>query len=139
MRYFIVAVMGLFLVGCGYGIKSGDGKKIGQVVKMGQYGMICDTYEGELVRGGFNGGSGVNGTAFHFSVKDEALYKRLLEVMEGQQEIEVTYTKSNFSGLCSGDAGVWVTDFRVLTVPVRPADDKERKRQELLKQLKALE
>jgi hypothetical protein len=72
-------------------------------------------------------------------VKDEALYKRLLEVMEGQQEIEVTYTKSNFSGLCSGDAGVWVTDFRVLTVPVRPADDKERKRQELLKQLKALE
>jgi hypothetical protein len=132
--------MGLFLVGCGYGIKSGDGKKIGQVVKMGQYGMVCDTYEGELVRGGFNGGSGVNGSAFHFSVKDEALYKRLLKVMEDQQEIEVTYTKSNFSGPCSGDAGVWVTDFRVLSMPSRPDEsEKERKRQELLKQLKELE
>lgn len=139
MRYVLV-VMGLFLIGCGYGIKSGDGKKIGQVVKMGQYGMVCDTYEGELVRGGFNGGSGVNGTAFHFSVKDEALYKRLLKVMEDQQEIEVTYTKSNFSGPCSGDAGVWVTDFRVLSMPTRPdQSEKERQRQELLKQLKALE
>jgi hypothetical protein len=139
MRYVLV-LMGLFLVGCGYGIKSGDGKKIGQVVKMGQYGMVCDTYEGELVRGGFNGGSGVNGSAFHFSVKDEALYKRLLKVMEDQQEIEVTYTKSNFSGPCSGDAGVWVTDFRVLSMPSRPDEsEKERKRQELLKQLKELE
>lgn len=137
MKHLIVILI-VLMTGCGYGIRSGEGKKIGQVVKLGEYGMLCKTYEGELVRGGLNNGSGVNGSSFHFSMKSKEMFDKLNKMMEDQQEIEITYQKSNFSGVCSGDAGVWVTDFKVLALPQRP-DQKESKRQELLKQLKELQ
>jgi len=133
----VLSIIGLSA--CGGGISSGSGKKIGQVVKMGQYGMICDTYEGELMRGGLTGGTGVNGNSFHFSVKRKKLFDKLSAAMEAQQEIEVSYEKANFSGPCSGEAGVWVTDFRVLSQPDRPKDEREILRRELQKKLKELE
>lgn len=139
MRLMIATIAMVLMIGCGYGISSGTGKKIGQVVKIGEYGAVCTTYEGELMRGGFSGGTGVNGQAFHFSVKDKKLADELTKIMEDQQEIEVTYVKSVFSGPCSGDAGVWVTGYRILSAPQRPADAKEAIKQELLQKLKELE
>lgn len=139
MRLTIATIAMVLMVGCGYGITNGTGKKIGQVVKIGEYGAVCTTYEGELMRGGFSGGTGVNGQSFHFSVKDKILADELTKIMEGQQEIEVTYEKSMLSGPCSGDAGVWVTSYRILSVPQRPADAKEALKQELLEKLKKLD
>lgn len=139
MRFLIVLMM-IAAGGCGYGIKSAEGKKIGQVVKLGEYGLLCSTYEGELVRGGLSGGSGVNGTAFHFTVPSKELYEKLLPIMEAQQEIEVSYTKATLTGPCSseGNSEAFVTGFRVLG-PTNNEAEKQRKRDELQRQLKALD
>lgn len=131
--------------GCGTGVKTGTGKKIGQVIQIGAHGMMCDTYEGKLVRGGFNTGSGVAGGTFEFTVLDEGMFKRLEKAMELQQEIEVDYRSAAFSGVCTTESGHYVTGFRVLnettpTVVVKPLEvsEKERKRAELQKQLDEL-
>jgi len=85
------------LTGCGSGFDSGEGKKIGQIVKIGSHGFFCSTYEAELIRGGFNGGSGVNGNALDFTIKSKKLYEQLTKAMENQQEVELHYSKRAFS------------------------------------------
>ena len=79
----------VLLAGCGHGINSGTGKKIGQVIQLGQHGMICKTYEGKLVRGGFNTGSGVAGGVFEFTVDSPELFTLLNIAMEKQQEASI--------------------------------------------------
>jgi hypothetical protein len=105
----------LFISGCGSGCNSGDGKKIGQIVKIGKHGVFCSTYEAELIRGGFNGGSGVNGTALDFTIKDKKLYQALVDSMENQQEIELTYEKRYLSGPCYSETNFIATGFRLLS------------------------
>lgn len=110
-----LAILGcLVLFGCGHGIKSGTGKKIGQVLQIGQHGMFCSTYEGKLARGGLNAGSGAVGGIFEFTVDSEALFTRLNEAMEKQQEIEISYVKVTLAGLCTSESDHFVTGFRVL-------------------------
>lgn len=104
----------LFLSGCGAGFDSGEGKKIGRIVKIGKHGMFCPTYEAEIIRGGFNDGSGVNGTSLHFSIKSHKLYERLTEAMENQEEIELKYSRREFSGICYSETGIIATGFTVL-------------------------
>lgn len=101
-------------LGCGSGIDSGEGKKIGQIVKIGQHGVFCSTYEAEIIRGGLNGGTGVNGLALDFSIKEKKLYEQLVEVMEKQQEIELSYTRATMSGPCYSETGIFATGFKVL-------------------------
>ena len=141
----ILASMLLLTVGCGHGVDAGAGKKIGQVIQLGQHGWMCSTWEGRLVRGGFNTGSGVVGGVFDFTVEDPGLVGKLTVAMEKQQELEVTYKKVAFSGPCTCESDHFITGFRVLTettptVVVTPAaDPREAKRQELLRQMKELD
>ena len=141
----VVTLMGLGL-GCGHGIDTGDGKKIGQVIQLGKHGWLCSTYEGKLVRGGFNTGSGVSGGVFDFTVESEDLYSRLMKAMELQQEVEVSYKKVNLSGPCACESDHFITSFRVLdsqriiTVTDQPnaapaTSEKERKIQQLLHEI----
>ncbi len=102
------------LTGCGSGFDSGEGKKIGQIVKIGSHGFFCSTYEAELIRGGFNGGSGVNGNALDFTIKSKKLYEQLTKAMENQQEVELHYSKRAFSGPCYSETNVVATGFKVL-------------------------
>lgn len=140
----LVVIGCLLLTSCGHGIQSGTGKKIGQVIQIGKHGMFCGTYEGKLVRGGFNTGSGVSGGVFNFTVDSEPLFTLLTQAMEKQQEIEIEYTKVSFSGPCTSESDHFVTRFRVVsetnpTVTVRqPGDEREQRRKELQKQLDEL-
>lgn len=110
----LVASSFLFTMGCGSGFDSGDGKKIGQIVKIGEHGVFCPTYEAEIIRGGFNGGSGVNGLALDFTIKNKKLYHDLVLAMEAQQEIELSYDKRAMSGPCYSETAIVATGFRVL-------------------------
>ena len=112
---------------------------------MGQHGWMCPTWEGKLVRGGFNTGSGVVGGVFDFTVDDAAMAAYLTHAMEKQQELEVTYQKVSLSGPCTSESDHFITNVRVLsettpTVAIAPqVDPKEVKRRELLQQLKELD
>lgn len=138
MKY-LAGLLLVLLVGCGRGINSGKGQKIGQIVKIAEHGMICTTWEGEIIRGGFNGGSGVNGTVLDFTILDRGLYERLKTAMEQQQEIELFYDKASLTGPCTSETSVFATDFRVLSAPNRIDAGKEAEKNELLKKLRALE
>lgn len=102
------------LTGCGSGFESGEGKKIGQIVKIGSHGFFCSTYEAEIIRGGFNSGSGVNGSSMNFSIRSKKLYEQLVHTMENQQEVELHYSKREFSGPCYSETSTIATGFKVL-------------------------
>ncbi len=106
--------LSLLSSGCGSGCESGEGKKIGQIVKIASHGFFCSTYEAELIRGGFNGGSGVNGNSLNFTIKSKKLYDQLMKAMENQQEIELSYSRTAFSGPCYSESNIIATGFKVL-------------------------
>lgn len=55
----LVVALPILFSGCW---EVGKGEKVGQVVKVNeQSGLFCKTIEVEIIRGGFAGGSGVNG------------------------------------------------------------------------------
>jgi hypothetical protein len=148
-----VLITALLLSACGHGIDSGTGKKIGQVIQLGKHGLLnsCQTYEGKMVRGGLNTGSGVQGGVFEFTVEGDDLYNRLQKAMEAQQEIEVSYQKVSMSGACTCESDHFIRDFRVMaettpTLTVKTpsgnatdipgtVSDKERKLHQLLHEI----
>ncbi len=73
-------------------VSHGFGEKIGQVVKLSKQGFICDTWEGQLIRGGMSGGSGSFGTVpFDFTVEGEDLVKQVQGYMKDQTEVVIKY------------------------------------------------
>lgn len=90
----------------GINFAPGEGEKVGQIVKLAKTGMIRQTWEAEIVRGGFQGGGGVNGQAFDFTVEGDTLAARLRALMEKQAEVRITYrTEGIYSPLRSASAG----------------------------------
>lgn len=132
MKLTLVIAAFAVLTACGNGMNNGSGKNIGQIVKIAKHGILCTTGEAELVRGGFSGGSGVNGVAFHFSIPDETLFSQLERSMEAQQEIELFYDRRFMTGPCTSESDYFATGFRVLQQPERtkakpqPEDDSAR-------------
>lgn len=88
-----MVLMAMSLSGC---INNGNGEKIGMVTKLAKQGLVFKTWEGEIVRGGLSGGSGVNGQAFAFTIEDPEVVKQVQSAMEHQQEIKITYESELF-------------------------------------------
>lgn len=80
------------------------GEKIGQIVKLTQSGIFCKTYEAQLIRGGFNNGTGVMAAPFDFTIEDLSLLPKIQEAMDKQQEIKVHYSEELIS-FCRSDSG----------------------------------
>lgn len=112
--FSIIITSFLLISGCISGINSGEGKKIGQIVKIAKHRIFCSTYEAEIIRGGFNGGSGVNGAALNFTIKNKKLYQDLTDAMENQQEIELRYVRRALTGPCYSETGIIATGFKVI-------------------------
>lgn len=98
-------VAAVALTGC---IDTGNGEKIGVVMKTARQGVFCTTNEVEIVRGGMNNGTGAVGSAFHVTVPNDADFKRLTEAMEKQEEVKITY-RSEFATFCSSDSNHFLT------------------------------
>ena len=81
----------------------GGGEKIGSITRLQRTGVFCKTWEGEIIRGGLNSGSGVVGSAFHFTVEDDALAQQVQKAMEAQQEVKISYKQEGFT-LCRSDS-----------------------------------
>jgi len=81
-------VAALCLTGCG---DAGDGQKIGTVIRFGTHGFFCKTWEGELIRGGFNGGTGATAGIFHFTVENPNIVPQIQKAMDDQTEVKITF------------------------------------------------
>jgi hypothetical protein len=69
----------------------GNGEKIGIITKLAKTGAFCKTWEGQIVRGGLSGGSGVMGAPFDFTVESDELAKKVQDIMDKQQEVKISY------------------------------------------------
>jgi hypothetical protein len=78
------------LSGC-YETKSGQ--KIGVITKLAQEGLFVKTWEAEMIRGGIQNGSGVNGGSFHFTIENPELLEKVKQAMDTQTEVEISYSK----------------------------------------------
>jgi hypothetical protein len=92
----------ILLSGCGEVAK---GSKIGQVVKVNEAsGLFCKTVEVEIIRGGFNSGSGAQGGSLHFTIENNQKNVELVkQAMLDGSEIEVNY-RTEFATFCRSDS-----------------------------------
>jgi len=104
----------LLLTGCW---TTGQGEKVGTVIKVADEGLFRTTHEFEIVRGGMNGGQG------SFSIKpscitveDTELLQQVRAAFNSQREIVVMYRQELFAPLrSSGECGEVIFDNKFLT------------------------
>jgi hypothetical protein len=96
----------LLHTGCGCNPNHpGTGEKIGQVVKLSYGGVIKDTWEGQLIRGGMNNGSGSFGTTpFDFTVEDPKLVPIVQAYMSNQTEVVIKYRREGVYSVFRSDS-----------------------------------
>ena len=118
-----VVVLSLLLSGCW---DKGSGEKIGSIVRLQRTGMFCKTWEGEIIRGGLNSGSGSMGSIFHFTVEDEGVAQQVQKAMETQQEVKITYREEALWFCRSDSNGYFLTKVEPLrAVSTPPTQSKE--------------
>lgn len=99
------------LIGCGVNSQPGDGQKIGQIVKLSKVGIVKETWEGQLIRGGMSGGSGSFGTVpFDFTVDSIILLPKVQAAMSNQTEVIISYrSEFVYSAFRSDSSGHFLT------------------------------
>lgn len=109
----ILFLFSICLIGCGLNGSPGEGKKIGQIVRVHHGGIFFDTWEAELIRGGISNGSGTtSGSAFHFTAND-AQAAQLQAFMDKQTEVVITYREKGIYSVCTSDSrGNFLLDVR---------------------------
>lgn len=110
MKRLLLLVMLAFVAGCN--ATPGSGEKIGQIIRLHRVGLLNETWEGELIRGGLQGGSGAIGVQpFHFTVSDNnpELVKQVQAALRTQAEVLVTYDLPVMFSLMSSDSGAFLT------------------------------
>ena len=102
----------LVLTGCG---EVGKGSKIGQVVKVNESsGLFCKTVEVEIIRGGFNSGSGAQGGSLHFTIENNKNDLELVKkAMLDGSEIEVNF-REEFATFCRSGRNVFSESINIV-------------------------
>ena len=92
--------------GCGCNLHHpGKGQKIGQIVKLSYGGVINDTWEGQLIRGGLTDGSGTVGLApFNFTIEDQKLIPIVEGYMSNQTEVVISYRTEGVYSMFRSDS-----------------------------------
>lgn len=115
----LLAMLTLYgCLACGLNGSPGEGEKVGQIVKLSRVGMFAKTWEGEIVRGGFSGGAGVNGQAFDFTIESDTMAQRVKAFMESQREVRIRYRSEGVYSLTRTENG---GHFLVSIEPTTPA------------------
>lgn len=100
VKCVLVSLLAVMLSACW---DMGKGEKIGVITKLAKTGAFCKTWEGQIVRGGLSGGTGVMGAPFDFTVEDETLAKKVQEIMDKQQEVKISY-RAEAASFCRSDS-----------------------------------
>ena len=126
----------VLLTGCG---EVAQGSKVGQVVKVNESsGLFCKSVEVEIIRGGFNAGSGAMGGSLHFTIENNPkMVEMVKKAMIDGSEVEVSYRQELVSFCRSDSNNTFGTDAKLVkpteTTPTATSDDVKS---ELLKALK---
>lgn len=97
MKHLILVL--LILTGCHIQTNPGSGMKVGKIVKLSKEGLFSKTWEGELIRGGLNDGSGSFGNSFHFTIEEDSLAHKAMEYMDADCEVTIYYEREFITAL----------------------------------------
>ena len=116
-----LVLVALVATGCSTNESPGTGEKIGQIVKLSKQGLLCKTWEGQIIRGGISDGSGAFGTVpFDFTIESDEMAQKAKEYMQNQTEVLIKYRIELVYALCSSEsAGYFVTSIE--PAPKKPA------------------
>ena len=104
MRRPILAVA-LLAVACGHGIDYSDGDRVGTVTKFSFKGLICKTWEGEMVLGGLRSdGDNMVANIWAFTVDEPRFVKPIQEAMLSGKRVKITYHQGALSGPCTASS-----------------------------------
>lgn len=115
MKYLLVA---LVLSGCN--INYSDGSRVGVVNKLSKKGLLCKTWEGEMMLGGLRSQTDKDGNTsqvanvWGFTVTSPRDVEALQAVMESGKTVRVTYHETVLSTPCTTESGYWVEKVEVL-------------------------
>ena len=105
MRF--VAILAVVVCLCGCGHVTGNGTRVGTIIKLSDDGWWHKTHEIEIVRGGMNAASGGFGVKpFFATISDEYTYQQAQSFFNSQTEVEITYTEtfgSRWASQCDGE------------------------------------
>lgn len=90
-----------------------EGDRVGQVVKLSKKGVIFKTYEGELATIAKGTQATLMSNSFAFSIKDEALVKKVQEAMNNNKTVALHYEEQFFSFWWEGDTRYHITNVNV--------------------------
>ena len=110
-------------IGATVNTSPGIGEKVGTIVKLAKVGVRCPTWEAQLVRGGFSGGSGVAGTIpFDFTIETDVLAEQVRDAMEHSREVRLAY-RTDMVRWCASESG----NHFATTITAMPADSVSRR------------
>ena len=117
-----LAILSVALSGCW---DTGDGERVGQVIKLNKQGTFCKTWEAEIIKGGMSAGSGAMGGAFYFTVpnNNQVLLKTLTDAMNSGQEVRVHYNMELVTFCRSDSDNHFVDKVEVISGAVNPERD----------------
>jgi hypothetical protein len=87
-----------------------EGFRIGVVDKFSKKGIICKTWEGQLIMDGQ--GSYGKSRLFKFSVEDENVAKQIQS--SAGMKVRLNYTQKKLTTSCSGDSQYRITEVKEL-------------------------
>ena len=94
---------------------TGSGEKIGVITKLAKSGVVFKTWEGQIVRGGLSGGSGVVGAPFDFTIEDDKLAEEVQRIMDQQKEVKIHYKSELITLFRSDSNDHFLTGIEVLS------------------------
>ena len=126
MKKKLIILLPLFMLTACWEVSSGN--KIGVITKLAKQGLFIKTYEGQIIRGGFNSGTGAMGSAFNFTVENPETLKQLQNAMDKQQEVKIFYHAELATFFRSESENHFVDKVEVLTEQstVKPANKEEK-------------
>jgi hypothetical protein len=100
-----LVVVTICFIACGH--VTGNGTRVGTIIKLSDEGWWHKTHEIEIVRGGMNAASGGFGVKpFFATISDEYTYQQAMQYFNTQTEVEINYTDlfgSFWSSECNGE------------------------------------
>ncbi|MCK8492484.1 MULTISPECIES: hypothetical protein [Spirosoma] len=116
---FLLVVFGVLYALTGWSFS--DGERAGTISKFSRRGYLFKTYEGVLNVGGFSGETGsLTPQYFDFSVKDEAVAKKLTDAVKTGQRVTLHYEEKIIKFPWNGETKYYITDVEAVGPPPNP-------------------
>ncbi len=116
---FLLVVAGVLWVLTGWSYS--DGERAGTVSKFSRRGFVFKTYEGVLNVGGFSGETGsLTPQYFDFSVRDDAIAKKVTEAVKNGQRVTLHYEEKILKLPWNGDTKYYITEVEFVGPQFQP-------------------